>query len=184
MSARIHPTATVDDGATIGDGTTVWHHAHVRAGAVIGAGCMIGKNVYIGADVHIGDHCKVQNNALVYEGVSLGDGVFIGPAAIIANDRRPRAVNPDGTIKGADDWTLAEARIEHGASIGAGAILVPPLTVGAWAMVAAGAVVARDVEPQSLVTGNPARHAGWVCVCGSRIEPDEKCGDCGRILEV
>ncbi|HVL90099.1 MAG TPA: acyltransferase [Actinomycetota bacterium] len=183
MSARIHPTATVDDGAIIGEGTSVWHQAHVRAGAVIGAGCMIGKNVYVGADVHIGDHCKIQNNALIYEGVSLGDGVFIGPGAIIANDRRPRAVNPDGTIKGAGDWTLAEARIEHGASIGAGAILIPPLIVGAWAMVAAGAVVARDVEPQSLVAGNPARHAGWVCVCGARTQPDDKCGDCGRILE-
>ncbi|HEX9695535.1 MAG TPA: DapH/DapD/GlmU-related protein [Actinomycetota bacterium] len=183
MSARIHPTATVEDGAAIGDGTSVWHHAHVRAGAVIGAGCVIGKNVYVGAGVHIGERCKIQNNALVYEGASVGDGVFIGPGAIVANDRRPRAINPDGSAKTTDDWTRAEARIEHGASIGAGAILVPPLTVGAWAMVAAGAVVARDVEPQSLVAGNPARHSGWVCVCGARTQPGDACGECGRILE-
>lgn len=178
----IHATAIVEEGAVIGDGTGVWHHAHVRAGAIVGTGCVIGKNVYIGAGVRIGDGCKIQNNALVYEGATVGDGVFIGPGAIVANDRRPRAINPDGTVKAAHDWTLAETRIERGASIGAGAILVPPVTIGAWAMVAAGAVVARDVEAHRLVAGNPARVAGWVCACGERTQPDEKCPACGRIM--
>lgn len=180
--SRIHPTAVVEDGAVIGEGTSVWHHAQVRSGAVVGADCMIGKNVYIGAGVRIGDRCKIQNNALVYEGAEVGDGVFIGPGAIVANDRRPRAIDPDGRLKTAEDWTLARARIERGAAIGAGAILVPPLTIGAWAMVAAGAVVARDVEAHRLVAGNPARPAGWVCACGERGEMGEKCGVCGRIV--
>lgn len=181
--ARIHETAFVEDGAEIGNGTNVWHHAQIRSGATVGSECVIGKSAYIGADVHIGDRCKIQNNALVYEGAIVHDGVFIGPAAIIANDRFPRAVSGDGSLKSADDWTLGEVVIESGASIGAGAVIVPNARIGAWAMVGSGAVVTRDVAPHQLVVGSPATVIGYVCVCGHRLVPLELewgCETCGR----
>ncbi len=179
----VHPTAIVDDGAHIGGGTRIWHHAHVRAGAVVGGDCVIGKGVYIGAGVHIGDHCKIQNNAQVYEGATLADGVFVGPGVIIANDRRPRAVTPAGLPKSEDDWTMVRAVIGTGASIGAGAVIVPPLTIGAWAMVAAGSVVTADVASHALVAGIPARQIGWVCACGEHSAPNTACSACGHVFE-
>lgn len=179
----VHPTATVDDGAVVGEDCRIWHHAHIRSGATLGRECIVGKNVYIGAGVTLGDRCKVQNNALVYEGAALADGVFIGPGAIIANDRRPRAILPGGSIKSDKDWDLARATIGVGAAVGAGAIIVPPVTVGAWSMVAAGAVVTKDVQPHALVAGNPARQIGWVCMCGHRSAPNAACSQCGRVFE-
>jgi UDP-2-acetamido-3-amino-2,3-dideoxy-glucuronate N-acetyltransferase len=181
--ARIHPTAIVDEGAVVGDDTFVWHHAHIRSGARVGSECVIGKGAYIGAEVTVGDRCKIQNYALVFEGARVGDGVFIGPAAIVANDRFPRAVNPDGTLKSSDDWELGSVVIGAGASIGAAAVLVPDCTVGRWATVGSGSIVTRDVPEHAVVAGNPARQIGWVCVCGRRLEQagDEwKCGECGR----
>lgn len=180
---RIHDSAVVEDGAEIGDGTSIWHHAHVRAGASIGSECVIGKAAYIGAGVTIGDRCKIQNNALVYEGATVHDGVFVGPAAIIANDRFPRAVTGEGALKSADDWSLGEVVIESGASIGAGAVIVPNARIGSWAMVGSGAVVTRDVAPHQLVVGSPAQVIGYVCVCGHRLVPLERewgCETCGR----
>jgi acetyltransferase-like isoleucine patch superfamily enzyme len=185
----IHPTAVVDDGASVGDGTAIWHHAHVRAGAKVGAECIIGKAVYIGAGVTVGDRCKIQNGAMLFEGAVVEDGVFVGPGAQLANDRFPRAVTPDGALKGADDWTLGHVTIERGATIGAGAIIVPDARIGAWAMVGAGAVVTRDVAAHELVTGNPARHAGYVCSCGRRLAQDAssgtwRCASCGRTFDL
>lgn len=179
----IHPSAHVDEGAHVGDRTRVWHGAHVRGSAMIGDDCIIGEHVYVGAGVRIGNRCKIQNNALVYEGATLQDGVFVGPGAIVANDRRPRAVTPDGTLKSGEDWTLAETVISAGASIGAGAIIVPPVTIGTWAVVAAGAIVTRDVPPHALVAGAPARQIGWVCACGERTAPNAYCKACGRVFE-
>ena len=161
----------------------VWHHAHIRSGAHVGEGCVIGKGVYIGAGVQVGDRCKIQNYALVFEGARVGDGVFIGPAAVVANDRFPRAVNPDGTVKKADDWNLGRVTIEDGAAIGAGAILIPDCTVGRWSLVAAGSVVTKEVAAQGLVAGNPAIQIGWVCTCGRKLEQDGAewtCPGCGR----
>ncbi|HJT37477.1 MAG TPA: acyltransferase [Actinomycetota bacterium] len=181
--ARIHDSATVEDGAEVGDDTFVWHHAQIRAGARVGSGCVIGKGVYVGAGVSIGDNCKIQNYALVFEGAEVGAGVFIGPAAILANDRFPRAVNPDGSLKSADDWHLGHVAIADGASIGAGAILIPDLTIGRWALVGSGAVVTRDVPDHGLVAGNPARQIGWACSCGHKLEQAGgrwKCPECGR----
>lgn len=183
----IHPTAVVEDGASLGERTAVWHHAHVRAGAKIGAECVIGKGVYIGAGVTIGDRCKIQNGAMVFEGAVVEDGVFVGPGAQLANDRFPRALTPEGALKGPDDWRLGHVTVERGASIGAGAIIVPDARIGAWAMVGAGAVVARDVAAHELVTGNPARHAGYVCSCGRRLERDGatwRCTSCGRTFDL
>jgi len=110
----------------------------------------------------MGDNCKIQNNALVYEPAILGDGVFIGPGATLTNDLFPRAINPNGGVKSATDWDSVGVVIDAGASIGAGAVCVAPVRVGSWAMVAAGAVVTKDVKSFSLVRGVPARHVGWV----------------------
>jgi len=154
--------ATIDDRVILGRGTKVWGLAHIREGATIGASCVVGRGSYVGPGVIAGDNCKIQNNALVYEPAILGDGVFIGPGATLTNDLFPRAVNPNGDLKTATDWDPVGVVIEAGASIGAGAVCVAPVKIGSWAMVAAGAVVTKDVKPFSLVRGVPAHHVGWV----------------------
>ncbi|MBX7194414.1 MAG: N-acetyltransferase [Sandaracinaceae bacterium] len=120
-------------------------------------------------DVVVGDRCKVQNGALLYHGVTLGNGVFVGPGAIFTNDRVPRAINPDGSLKGADDWIVGKTHVHEGASIGAGAVIISGVTIGRFAMVGAGAVVTRDVDDYQLVFGNPARVHGWVTASGERV---------------
>jgi UDP-2-acetamido-3-amino-2,3-dideoxy-glucuronate N-acetyltransferase len=151
----------VEDGAQIGEDTRIWHFAHVRDGSSIGARCTIGKDVFVDAGAVIGDDCKVQNGVSVYSGVTLCDRVFVGPAAVFTNDLRPRAKSTD--------WQLVATLVRAGASIGANATIVCGNTIGEAAMVAAGAVVTRDVEDHELVMGNPARHAGWVCDCGQVV---------------
>lgn len=167
--SRIHPTADVSPQAQLGEGVQVWHQAQVREGARIGRNCIIGKGVYIDFDVQIGDNCKLQNSAFLYHGVTLAAGVFVGPGVIFTNDRLPRAINPDGSLKGNDDWQVGTTFIDYGASIGAGSIVLPGVTIGRFAMTAAGAVVTRDVPPHGLVVGSPARLIGFVCACGQRL---------------
>lgn len=162
----IHPTAEVAEGARVGERTRIWHQAQVREGATVGADCTLGKAVYVDKGVTIGDRVKLQNGAQVFHGSRLEDGVFVGPGAILANDRYPRAVNPDGRLKDDSDWPEGSVLVREGASIGAGAIIVPDATIGRWAMVGAGAVVLSDVPDHALVTGNPARRTGWACRCG------------------
>ncbi|HWV49080.1 MAG TPA: DapH/DapD/GlmU-related protein [Microbacterium sp.] len=161
-SVRIVDSADVAANAVIGDGSSIWHLAQVREEVRMGANCIVGRGAYIGTGVVMGDNCKVQNYALVYEPAKLGDGVFIGPAVVLTNDTYPRAINPDGSIKSAHDWEPVGVTIERGASIGARATCVAPVTIGAWATVAAGAVVVKDVPAYALVAGVPARRIGWV----------------------
>lgn len=169
---RIHPTAEVDGGACVGEGSVVWQHAHVREGARVGTECILGRGVYIGPGVEIGSRCKIQNYALVYEPAVVEDGVFIGPGAVFTNDLTPRAVNPDGSLKDADNWTRVGVAVGRGASVGARAVCVAPVRIGAWAMVAAGAVVVKDVPDFALVGGVPARQIGWVGEAGHRLKED------------
>jgi acetyltransferase-like isoleucine patch superfamily enzyme len=159
---RIVDSADVAPDAVIGDGSSIWHLAQVREGAQLGRNCVVGRGAYIGTGVVMGDNCKVQNYALVYEPASLADGVFIGPAVVLTNDTYPRAVNPDGSPKSAQHWVPVGVTIKEGASIGARATCVAPVTIGAWATVAAGAVVVKDVPDHALVVGVPARRIGWV----------------------
>ena len=170
MGARHAASADIDLSASIGEGTRVWHLAQVREGAQIGADCVVGRGAYIGSGVSVGNRCKVQNLALVYEPAVLEDGVFVGPAAVLTNDTFPRAVNPDGSLKNATDWTAVGVTVRAGASIGARAVCVAPVVIGRWAMVAAGAVVTRDVPDFALVAGVPARRIGWVGRAGVPLE--------------
>lgn len=162
MSATVKDTAQVSPRAELGEGTTVWELAQVREEARLGRGCIVGRGAYVGAGVVVGDHCKLQNHALVYEPAVLGDGVFVGPAAVLTNDEYPRAVDPDGALKRAGDWAPVGVTIGDGASIGARAVCIAPVQIGRWAMVAAGAVVTKDVPDHGLVVGVPARRVGWV----------------------
>lgn len=173
----IHETAVVEESVDIGEGTNIWHHAHLRASSRIGAGCTLGKNVFIDAGVIVGDRVKIQNNVSVYRGVTIEDDVFVGPSAVFTNDRVPRATG--------EHWDVVPTIVRRGASIGANATIVCGVEVAAAAMVAAGAVVTRDVAAHELVAGNPARHLGWVCACGRTVRRDLasaaglRCADCG-----
>ena len=192
----IHETAEVHPKAEIGPGTQIWHQAQVREHAKLGANCIVGKGVYIDFGVSIGDNVKIQNGALIYHGVTIEDGVFIGPQACLTNDKLPRAINPDGTLKWDADWKAGRIRVCYGASIGAGAIVLPDVTIGRFAMVGAGAVVTRDVPDHGLVVGVPARLVGYVCECGGRLGAGEQrskgagervvlqCQKCGGVVEV
>lgn len=169
LPAYVHPGAEVSPDAAVGAGTRIWRQAHVREHAHIGESCNIGKGVYIDAHVRIGSKVKIQNHTSIFEGVTLEDGVFVGPHVCFTNDLAPRAITPDGLLKSANDWTITPTLVRYGASIGAGAVIVCGVTIGAFALVGAGAVVTRDVPPHALVFGNPARQHGYVCRCARRL---------------
>jgi acetyltransferase-like isoleucine patch superfamily enzyme len=171
VTVRIQPSADVDERAELGDGTSVWHLAQVRENAVLGKGCIIGRGAYVGTGVRMGDNCKLQNYALVYEPAVLGTGVFVGPAVVFTNDHYPRSVTPELELKRGDDWEAVGVTVKDGASIGARAVCVAPVTIGAWAMVAAGSVVVKDVPDFALVAGVPARRIRWVGHAGVPLEP-------------
>ena len=185
----VHPTAEVSPDAHIGAGTRIWRQAHVREGAIIGAECNIGKGVYIDEGVQIGSRVKIQNHVSVFAGVTLEDGVFVGPHVCFTNDLFPRAINPDGTLKSADDWTITSTLVKYGASLGAGSIIRCGITIGQFALIGAGAVVTHDVPAHALVLGNPARQRGYVCLCarplldvhekdGALVGVCKVCGEC------
>ena len=179
-----HPDSSVDPSSTIGAGCSIWAWSQVREGVTVGSETTIGQGVYIGPGARIGNRCKIQNQALIYEPSELEDGVFVGPGVIFTNDKFPRSVNLNGTSKTSDDWRPVGSYVETGASIGARAVIVAPVRLGRWSMVAAGAVVSSDVAPFSLVAGTPATHKGWVGHSGRRLAVNGDhfvCPDTGEI---
>lgn len=175
MNATVKDTAQVAESSRLGDGTTVWELAQIRENASLGDNCVIGRGAYVGSGVIIGDNVKLQNYALVYEPAVLGDGVFVGPAAVLTNDEFPRAVDPEGNPKRAGDWHAVGVTVNEGASLGARSVCVAPVEIGRWALVAAGAVVTKDVLDFALVAGVPARRIGWVGRAGIPLVEKHPC---------
>lgn len=180
-----HPTAVIES-EEIGDGTSIWHFVHVRHGSRVGRNCNIGKSAYIDTGAVIGDNVKIQNFVSVYKGVVIEDDVFIGPSATFTNDLYPRAF-----IWGEEH--VSPTLVRKGASIGANATVVCGVTIGEYALVGAGSVVAKDVQPFALALGNPAEQKGWVCYCGRRLQRLEeedatraayRCEACGKRVEI
>ncbi len=167
---NIHPTAQISEKAKIGENSKVWHFVQVRENAVIGDNCIIGKNVYIDHSVKIGNNVKIQNNVSIYNEAFIEDGVFIAPHVCFTNDKVPRSINPDGSIKSGDDWEALKTSVKRGASIGANSTILPGITIGEWALIGAGSVVTKDVPDHALVYGHPAKIKGFVCKCGNKLE--------------
>ena len=175
--AFVHPAAIVE--APLGERTRVWAFAHVLPGATFGADCNIGEQCFVEGGAVVGDSVTIKNGVAVWDGVVLEDGVFVGPAVVFTNDRHPRSARLEH-VRGryeTQEW-LERTRVERGATLGAGSVLLSGLTVGEFAFVAAGALVTRDVPPHTLVLGSPARAAGWVCRCGTRLELRDGAGTC------
>lgn len=157
----IHPSAQVSENAELGSGTKVWINVQIRENARIGEESVLSKDVYIDHGVCIGDRCKIQNGVSIYAGVRLDDDVFVGPNACFTNDKVPRAFN--------SDWQISPTFIGRGASIGANATVICGVTIGEYAMVAAGSVVTKDVPAFTLVVGNPARSVCRIDKLGQRV---------------
>ena len=178
-TAFVHESAYVDDGAVIGAGTKVWHFCHVLGGAVIGARSSLGQNVVVMNGTKIGDNVKIQNNVSVYEGVELADDVFCGPSMVFTN-----VLNPRSHVSRKNEYK--RTLVGRGATIGANATIVCGTTLGEYAFIGAGAVVAKDVPAYALMVGVPARRIGWMCQCGERLLDGGagSCSACGSVYEV
>ena len=196
MSARIHPTALVEDDVLIGDGTSIWDNVHIRRGARIGVQCIVGEKTYIAYDVRIGDRVKI--NAMVYicAGVHVETGVMISAGTTFTNDRFPRATTPDlSELRPSepDDHTL-DTHVREGATIGAQCTVGPGLEIGRFATIGMGSLVTRSIPAFHLSIGSPARSVGCVCRCGEPFlkfpagEPPDhhsaSCASCGLRYDV
>lgn len=169
----VHSTSCIDDNVIIGKGTKIWHFSHIQSGAKIGDDCVMGQNVNVSNDVVIGNRCKLQNNVSVYDGVTLEDDVFCGPSMVFTNDLRPRAFIKDISKYG-------KTILRKGCSVGANATIVCGHEIGKFAMIAAGAVVTKDVKAHALMGGVPAKQLGWVCECGNILNEQFECKTCGK----
>jgi UDP-2-acetamido-3-amino-2,3-dideoxy-glucuronate N-acetyltransferase len=180
-SVQIHPQALVET-SDVGAGTRVWAFAHVCEGAKVGRNCNIGDHAYVERGVIIGDNVIVKNRALLFEGVTVEDDAFIGPAVVFTNDKYPRSrflKEAAHRYESADRWLL-RTHVGRGASIGAGSVILCGLSIGAFAMIGAGSVLAENAEPHGLYFGQPAIRLGYMCACGQRLSKALVCSECGR----
>jgi len=136
--------AAIDPTARIGENVQIWHFTYIGENTVIGDNTKIGSLVHIDYCVKIGENCKIEGQTYIPPGVEIGDGVFVGPGVVFTNDRYPMSDKREKTV------------VENEAVIGAGAVILPGITIGARAVVAAGGLVTRDVPP-GLVVKNPHR---------------------------
>lgn len=169
----VHESSYVDDGAVVGDGTKIWHFSHILKGTRIGANCSIGQNVMIGPDVTVGDNCKIQNNVSLYKGVELEQGVFCGPSSVFTN-----VINPRAEVERKEEFRPTPVR--RGATIGANATIVCGHELGEYCLIAAGAVVTKDVPAYALMAGVPARRRGWVSRLGEILDESLVCPRSGE----
>jgi len=179
----IHPTAIVETDR-LGRGTRIWAFTHVMKEVSIGENCNIGDHCFIESGVTVGSNSTIKNGNMLWQGVVLEDGVFVGPNVCFTNDMYPRSARlPQARERYSDREWLLPTLVKQGASIGAGAVLLPGLTIGKFAVVGAGSLVTRDVPPHVLVVGNPARIRGWACQCGQALKFRKEtavCSACGR----
>lgn len=157
----VHETAIVDDGADIGKGTKIWHYSHICKGAKIGKNCNIGQNVYIAGGAVIGDNCKVQNNVSIYAGVEAEDFVFFGPSCVLTND-----INPRGMYSKNGEYI--KTILKKGVTLGANCTVVCGNTIGEHSLIGSGAVICKNVEPYSIMVGNPGKKIGEIDEKGKR----------------
>lgn len=180
-----HATSVISPSAKIGNNTKIWCFSQIMDEAVIGENCVIGQCVYIDRNVKIGNNTKIHNKSSIYHGVTVEDDVFIGPHVCLTNDKRPRH-NKTRNLENVG-W-----RVKRGASIGAGSVVLPDVDIGEYSMVGAGSVVTKDVPPNAVVYGNPAKIKSFVCKCGEDLDkPEEKkdsvifkCNSCGNVTTV
>lgn len=170
----VHPTSIVDENVQIGAGTKIWHFCHIQSGARIGHNCTLGQNVNVSNNVTVGSGVKIQNNVSLYEGVELEDYVFCGPSMVFTNDLIPRARFPKGHSG------YKKTVVKHDATLGANCTIVCGHSIGAYATIAAGAVITKDVLPYALMAGVPAKRIGWVCKCGQVLSDRLECSRCER----
>ena len=156
-----HDTAIIDDGAEIGTGTKIWHYSHICKGSKIGKNCNIGQNVFIADGAILGDNCKVQNNVSIYAGVEAGDYVFFGPSCVLTND-----INPRGMCSKNGEYI--KTIIETGVTLGANCTIVCGNTLGKHSLIGSGAVICKNVEPYSIMVGNPGKKIGKIDENGVR----------------
>ena len=152
----INTSADISKEAKIGKNTKIWHQAQIRENSAVGDNCILGKNVYIDSNVKVGNNVKIQNNASIYHGAAIEDGVCIGPNVCLTNDKNPRAINSDYSLKKDSDWEEGKTLVKKGASIGAGS------------------VVTKDIPDYCLAYGNPAEIKGYVCKCGFKATDFEE----------
>ena len=169
----VHESSYVDENVTIGAGTKIWHFSHIQKGAILGKNCSLGQNVNVANNVKIGDGVRIQNNVSVYEGVEIEDNVFCGPSCVFTNVTTPRS---HYSVHG----NYAKTLVKWGASLGANSTVVCGHTVGRCALIAAGAVVTKDVKDHALMAGVPAKQIGWVCECGERLAQNLNCLKCDK----
>jgi UDP-2-acetamido-3-amino-2,3-dideoxy-glucuronate N-acetyltransferase len=162
MSYSIHSSSYIGENVEIGAGTRIWYFCHISDNATIGKNCNVGQNVFVDNGVSIGNNVKIQNNVSVYKGVNIADDVFLGPSCVFTN-----VINPRSFIERKHE--IKKTLVDKGATVGANATIICGVHLGAYSMIGAGATVTKDVLPYSLMKGSPARHYGYVCMCGVKL---------------